>query len=95
MIRSTLIFMALLALPVSAQDTDQPFGRYEIAPNTLADGSPSVWLVDTASGRIALCSYQNVSETGGTTSTGVEWSVSELTCTPWKHPDPDPLGILD
>jgi hypothetical protein len=49
MIRSALIFLALMALPVSAQDT---YGRYVAVPTGSRVG---VWIIDIQTGEAKFC----------------------------------------
>ena len=81
MVRYGLMAVALTALPSWADEPPRnEVDRFQALATSLPDGSPGLWVLDTAFGRVAFCSYQKVLEQGGTTSNGVEWSLSEVSC---------------
>ena len=65
-------------------------GRFQATGTSLSDGSPGLWVLDTVFGRVAMCSYQNALEQGGTTSSSTEWSISEVTCSAFTVPKKGP-----
>ncbi len=65
-------------------------GRFQAVATELPDGAPGLWILDTAFGRAALCSYQDVAESGGITSEGVTWGMSSITCSAFQLPEGGP-----
>lgn len=65
-------------------------GRFQAVATTLPDGTPGLWVLDTTFGRVALCSYESMDASGGVTSGGVAWSVSDIMCTAFQVPESGP-----
>jgi hypothetical protein len=75
---------------IAQEPVSDEIGRFQSIEGSLPDGSPGLWVLDTAFGRVAMCSYQKAREQDGVTSNGVEWSISEVTCTAFTVPEKGP-----
>lgn len=86
---------------VFAQDSNFQLGRYqaltgsEIRDKDKGTEDPGVWLLDTATGKLAFCQSGviNLVEI----DEGYTIGEPRVSCTPWEFPEPDddPLGIRD